>query len=259
MNDHAHEPADPIQVRAGMSLDATGDHVAEGPAPTTVEPAHSIARPILDREMRDVKDAIIRLGSSVQDALIRALDALVRHDAEAATAVIRDDARINAMRGEVEDLVILSIATQSPVARDLRYLLMLDNVSGELERIGDYAANVAKQARKLAPEPPLREYVHLPELGRLAADGVGRITRALIDLDPDEARSVAAADDDIDRLYHEIIEETKALMAADGANVERGLRIVFAAHYLERAGDRMTNIAEDVVFLATGHVEDLNQ
>jgi phosphate transport system protein len=259
MNDHAHEPADPIQVRAGMSLDATGDHVAEGPAPTTVEPAHSIARPILDREMRDVKDAIIRLGSSVQDALIRAMDALVRHDAEAATAVIRDDARINAMRGEVEDLVILSIATQSPVARDLRYLLMLDNVSSELERIGDYAANVAKQARKLAPEPPLREYVHLPELGRLAADGVGRITRALIDLDPDEARAVAAADDDIDRLYHAIIDETKALMAADGANVERGLRIVFAAHYLERAGDRMTNIAEDVVFLATGHIEDLNQ
>jgi phosphate transport system protein len=258
MNDHAHEPADPIQVRAGMSLDATGDHVPEGPAPTTVEAAHAIARPLLDREMRDVKDAIIRLGSSVQDALIRAMGALVRHDAEAALAVIRDDARINAMRGEVEDLVILSIATQSPVARDLRYLLMLDNVSNELERIGDYAANVAKQARKLAPEPPLKEYVHLPELGRLAADGVGRITRALIDLDPDEARAVAAADDDIDRLYHAIIEETKALMAADGANVERGLRIVFAAHYLERAGDRMTNIAEDVVYLATGHMEDLN-
>jgi phosphate uptake regulator len=213
MNDHAHEPADPIQVRAGMSLDATGDHVPEGPAPTTVEAAHAIARPLLDREMRDVKDAIIRLGSSVQDALIRAMGALVRHDAEAALAVIRDDARINAMRGEVEDLVILSIATQSPVARDLRYLLMLDNVSNELERIGDYAANVAKQARKLAPEPPLKEYVHLPELGRLAADG---------------------------------------------ANVERGLRIVFAAHYLERAGDRMTNIAEDVVYLATGHMEDLN-
>jgi phosphate transport system protein len=136
---------------------------------------------------------------------------------------------------------------------------MLDHVAGELERMGDYAANVSKQARKLAPEPPLKLYVHLPELGRLAAEGVGRITRALIDLDPDEARAVAATDDEIDRLYHEIIDEVKALMTADGANVERGLRMVFAAHYLERVGDRMTNIAEDVVFLATGHIEDLNQ
>ena len=258
MTDHDHGPADPIQVRAGMSLDATGDHATEGPAPTTVEPAQVISRPILDREMRDVKDAIIRLGSSVQEALLRAIDSVVRHDAEQAAAIILDDARLNAMRGEVEDLVILTIATQSPVARDLRYLLMLDHVAGELERMGDYAANVSKQARKLAPEPPLKEYVHLPELGRLAAEGVGRITRALIDLDPDEARAVAATDDEIDRLYHAIVDEVKVLMTADGDNVERGLRIVFAAHYLERVGDRMTNIAEDVVFLATGHTEDLN-
>jgi phosphate transport system protein len=208
--------------------------------------------------MRDVKDSIIRLGSSVQESLLRAIDSLVRHDAEEALAVIRDDARLNAMRGEVEDLIILTIATQGPVARDLRYLLMLDHVASELERMGDYGANVSKQARKLAPEPPLKEYVHLPELGRLAAEGVGRITRALIDLDPDEARAVAATDDEIDRLYHAIVDEVKELMAADGANVERGLRIIFAAHYLERVGDRMTNIAEDVVFLATGHTEDLN-
>lgn len=252
------EPLEEAAAAAALTGSPTfGQPRGAAPSGAPGVPIH-VDRPALDREMRDVKDAIIRLGSSVQDALVRAMDALVHHDAEAALGVIRDDARMNAMRAEVEDLVILAIATQGPVARDLRYLLMLDNVAGELERIGDYAANVAKQARKLAPEPPLREYVHLPELGRLAADGVGRITRALIDLDPDEARAVAAADDEIDGLYHAIIEETKSLMAADSANVEPGLRIVFAAHYLERAGDRMTNIAEDVVFLATGHMEDLN-
>lgn len=234
-----------------------GGGAAAAAGRATSLPAH-MDRPSLDREMRDIKDAIIRLGSSVQEAILRSIDALVRHDAEQALAVIRDDERINAMRGEVEDMTILAIATQGPVARDLRFLLMLDNVAGELERIGDYAANVAKQARKLAPEPSLKEYVHLPELARLAADGIGRITRAIIDLDPAEARDVAASDDEIDRLYHVIFDETKGLMAADGANVERGLRIIFAAHYLERAGDRMTNIAEDVVFLATGHMEDLN-
>jgi phosphate transport system protein len=248
---------------AAAAAALTGSPTFDGSGTTTTPlnaqgiPTH-VDRPSLDREMRDVKDSIIRLGSSVQESLVRAIDSLVRHDAEAALAVIRDDARLNAMRGEVEDLIILTIATQGPVARDLRYLLMLDHVAGELERMGDYAANVSKQARKLAPEPPLKEYVHIPELGRLAAEGVGRITRALIDLDPDEARAVAATDDEIDRLYHAIVDEVKELMTADGANVERGLRIVFAAHYLERVGDRMTNIAEDVVFLATGHTEDLN-
>ncbi len=253
-----HESLEEAAAAAAYTGSPTsGGEPDAGPHHLPGVPSH-VDRPSLDREMRDVKDAIIRLGSSVQEALLRAIDALVRHDADQAIAVIRDDARINAMRGEVEDLVILTIATQGPVARDLRFLLMLDKVAGELERMGDYAANVSKQARKLAPEPPLKEYVHLPELGRLAAAGVGRITRALIELDPDEARSVAASDDDIDRLYHAIVDETKALMAADGANVERGLRIIFAAHYFERAGDRMTNIAEDVVFLATGHTEDLN-
>ena len=255
--DETLEEAAAAAALTGSPTFGGGAGGASGDATATGVPVH-VDRPSLDREMRDVKDAIIRLGSSVQEALVRAMDALVSHDAEAALAVIRDDTRVNAMRGDVEDLVILTIATQGPVARDLRFLLMLDNVAGELERIGDYAANVSKQARKLAPEPPLKEYVHLPELGRLAANGVGRITRAIIDLDPDEARAVAASDDDIDQLYHAIVEETKGLMAADGANVERGLRIIFAAHYLERVGDRMTNIAEDVVFLATGHVEDLN-
>jgi phosphate transport system protein len=254
-NESLEEAAAAAALTGSPTFDGSGAGTAAAASPPI--PAH-VDRPSLDREMRDVKDSIIRLGSSVQESLVRAIDSLVRHDAEAALAVIRDDARLNAMRGEVEDLIILTIATQGPVARDLRYLLMLDHVAGELERMGDYAANVSKQARKLAPEPPLKEYVHLPELGRLAADGVGRITRALIDLDPDEARAVAATDDEIDRLYHAIVDEVKELMAADGANVERGLRIVFAAHYLERVGDRMTNIAEDVVFLATGHTEDLN-
>jgi phosphate transport system protein len=255
-NESLEEAAAAAALTGSPTFDGSGTGAAGQSVPGI--PMH-VDRPSLDREMRDVKDAIIRLGSSVQEALLRAIDSVVRHDAEQAAAVIRDDARLNAMRGEVEDLIILTIATQGPVARDLRYLLMLDHVAGELERMGDYAANVSKQARKLAPEPPLKLYVHLPELGRLAAEGVGRITRALIDLDPDEARAVAATDDEIDRLYHEIIDEVKALMTADGANVERGLRMVFAAHYLERVGDRMTNIAEDVVFLATGHIEDLNQ
>ena len=153
---------------------------------------------------------------------------------------------------------VWTIATQAPVARDLRFLLALDHVGYELERMGDHAASVAKQVRKLAPEPPLKKYVDLPAMGELAATLVGGILVALVDIDVDAARTVARRDDEIDELYHRTFDEVVRLMRADPDNVERGTRILFAAHYLERIGDRVTNIAEDVVFLASGQIEDLN-
>jgi phosphate transport system protein len=212
----------------------------------------------LDTEMRDVKDGILRMGSLVEESIRAAIDALEAHDAEAATGVILGDGRINEMQRDVSSLITRTIATQSPVARDLRFLLALDHVGYELERMGDHAASVAKQVRKLAPEPPLKRYVDLPAMGELAAILVGGILRALVDIDVDAARSVAARDDEIDTLYHRTFDEVVALMRADPGNVERGTRILFAAHYIERIGDRVTNIAEDVVFLASGQIEDLN-
>ena len=216
------------------------------------------ARAQLDNEMREIKDNILRMGSYVEEAIRAAIQALIGHDAAGATAVIAADGRINEMQREVTGLITRTIATQQPVARDLRFLLSLDHVSYELERMGDHAASVAKQVRKLAPEPPLKRYVDLPAMGELAAQLVGGILRALIDVDMDAARSVAARDDEVDHLYHQTFAEVLDLMRASPDNVERGTRILFAAHYIERIGDRVTNIAEDVVFLASGEIEDLN-
>jgi phosphate transport system protein len=224
------------------------------PTPAVVHPA----RAALDQEMLEIKHTVLRMGSLVEDAIRAAIGALVDHDAGAATDVIVNDRRINEMQREVSTLITRTIATQSPVARDLRFLLSLDHVSYELERMGDHAGSVAKQVRKLAPEPPLKQYVDLPAMGELAAQLVGGILRALVDIDQWVAREVAARDDEIDALYHRTFSEVVDLMRADPANVERGTRILFAAHYLERIGDRVTNIAEDVVFLATGEIEDLN-
>jgi phosphate transport system protein len=162
------------------------------------------------------------------------------------------------MQREVSTLITRTIATQSPVARDLRFLLSLDHVSYELERMGDHAGSVAKQVRKLAPFPPLKRYVDVPAMGELAATLVGGVLRALVDVDVVAARAVAARDDEIDTLYHKTFDEVVELMRVDPSNVERGTRILFAAHYIERIGDRVTNIAEDVVFLASGEIEDLN-
>jgi phosphate transport system protein len=222
-----------------------------------IEAVHP-ARPGLDAEMQEIKHDVLRMGFLVEEAIRAAISSLVAHDVEAATAVIVNDRRVNEAQRGISTLITRTIATQSPVARDLRFLLSLDHVAYELERMGDHAGSVAKQVRKLAPYPPLKRYVDVPAMGELAAALVGDILRALVDIDVAQARAVAARDDEIDTLYHRTFDEVVELMRADPGNVERGTRILFAAHYLERIGDRVTNIAEDVVFLASGEIEDLN-
>ncbi len=221
-------------------------------------PPHQATRSPLDRDEREITAVVLRMGALVEAQIHAAIDALVGHDAARAGAVIAEDARVNEAQRQVTSLIAMTIATQQPVARDLRFLLSLDHVVYEVERIGDHAAGVAKRARELAPEPPLKRYVDLPRMGEIAADLVRAIIVALVDVDADAARAIAARDDEIDHLYHRTFDEVLALMQADAANVERGMRIILAARELERIGDRVTNIAEDIVFLATGEVEDLN-
>lgn len=216
------------------------------------------SRANLDHEERLIKDGVLRMGSLVETQILGAVDALVYHDAEKGRSVITNDRLVNEAQREVSSMIVTTIATQQPVARDLRFLLALDHVVYELERIGDHAGSVAKQAVKLAAEPPLKEYVDVPKMGRLAAELVRGVLDALVAIDETVARGVAARDDEIDSLYHSIFSEVVDLMRRDPANVERGTRILFASHYIERIGDRVTNIAEDVVYLATGDVEDLN-
>ena len=155
-------------------------------------------------------------------------------------------------------LITVTIATQQPVARDLRFLLTLDHVTYELERIGDHASSrrqAGPQARPGAAaqglRPPARDGRARRPSWSTASFGPWSTRRGA-------AREVAVEDDEIDRLYHAIFDEVVELMREDPANVERGTRIIIASHYLERIGDRATNIAEDVVYLVTGDVEDLN-
>ena len=257
MTDEQRTPAPRLpEAYAGVLDDIDSGLGLDRPAGAG-QPIHR-HRQSFDRELQDIKDSVLRMGSLVEESIRAAIDALIRHDAEAASGVIVGDAGINEVQRKVSSMITATIATQAPVARDLRFLLTLDHVSYELERMGDHAASVAKQVRKLAAEPPLKGYVDLPKMGELAAQLVHGILRALVDVDETMAREVAAQDDEVDELYHRIFDDVLDLMRADPENVERGTRILFAAHYLERIGDRVTNIAEDVVFLATGDIEDLN-
>lgn len=222
------------------------------------ESMRSVPRASLDREERIIKETLLRMASLIEERIRLTIRALETHDAALALTVIEGDAEINAMQAEALDHIIRTIATQAPGARDLRFLLTLDHIAYELERIGDSIANVAKRVRDVAPHAPLAEYVGIPEMGRLAARILADVGRALVDSDVSVARAVASQDDAIDAHYHRATDELIRLGQADPANVERAARLLIAAHYLERIGDRVTNIAEDVVFLATGEHEDLN-
>jgi phosphate transport system protein len=222
------------------------------------EPVVTLPRGPLDREERTIKEILLRMGSIIEERIRLTVEALETHDAEKALFVIRGDEEINALQVQAMDHVILTIATQGPVARDLRFLLTLDRIGYELERIGDSIANVAKRARELAPEPPLDSHVGVPEMGRLAAQFLAATMRALVDADAAGAREVSVRDDEIDTIYHRAVDRLTELAKADPANVERSMRLLIAARYMERVGDHITNIAEDVVFLSSGLREDLN-
>lgn len=221
-------------------------------------PDSATHRETLDRGEREIKDQVLRMASLVEQQIRDAISALVARDAEKAALVVAGDAKVNDAQRDASALITTMIATQQPVARDLRFLLSLDRVTYELERMGDHAGDVAKQVRKMAAEPALRPYADVATMGRIAADLVRGIAGALVDVDEALAREVAAGDDEIDHLYQQVFIEVNDLMRADPANVERGTRILFAAFDFERIGDRVTNIAEDVVYLATGLHEDLN-
>ena len=247
-----------VEDQPGMPILGSGTLSAVDTAAETERHDAKRMRESLDGEMREVKDGVLRMGSYVEEQILAALDAIVHRDAELARKVIASDGRVNETQRAVSAVVAMTIATQAPVARDLRFLMALDRVTYELERMGDHAGSVAKQARKLAGVTSMVTYDELTPMAQLAARQVRDVVMALVDIDEATAREVAARDDEIDRLYHQVFDDVLAEMRTDPEKVDPGTRILFAAHYIERIGDRVTNIAEDVVFLATGEVEDLN-
>jgi phosphate transport system protein len=214
-------------------------------------------RDVFDREMLGLREGVVRMGGLVATAIDAAVGALARQDTAAAVAVVADDRAINAAQSDLTALIVTTIATQSPVAGDLRFVLSLAHVAYELERIGDHAAGVAKQVLKIDATRNAGS-AGLDHMGELASAILHGVLLALVDLDAEAARKVAAQDDEIDRLYHAYFERALERMRVEPAWVDAGAHLLFAAKDLERIGDRVTNIAEEIVFLAIGEIEDLN-
>jgi phosphate transport system protein len=222
-----------------------------------MEPLAHPHRPSLATEQRQVRDLVLEMGEMVDVAIDDATRALIDRDVEIASKVIAGDAKLNARQGEVHEHCLAVILTQAPVARDLREILGFLHMSDELERMGDHCVNVARIGRNLADLPPLGAPVDLAVLSRTCAEQVRDMLNALVARDIDRAREVAARDDRVDRIYHRIVDDILQLMVADTRNVYAGTQLILVAMNLERIADRVTNLAEDLVFLETGNVEEL--
>jgi phosphate transport system protein len=217
-------------------------------------------RASFERELQLLRESLLRMASLVESQIDKAIAALRALDRDGADEVRHNDQTINELFRQIREQVFLVLATQQPVARDLRTLMGIQYIAMELERIGDYAVRIARRTAILAglPQRPLR--VEFGLMGEVASQQVREILDALIEHDVDGAREVAAKDDEIDRLYHRVFDDLIEDLATDASDTEEALRavtLIQVAHNLERIGDRVSNVAEDIVFLESGQVVEL--
>ena len=211
-----------------------------------------------DRDLRMLQDELLLLGSMVEKAIAKAMDALKRRDPEASNEVIKQDDIIDQKQVELEECCIDLIATQQPLAGDLRILLTVLHVAMELERIGDYAEGIAKISLLIGDEPPLKPLMEIPRMAEKASDMLRRSLDALVNRDVVGSMVVWSDDDEIDELYEQVFQELLTFMMADPSTIRRATYLLWVAHDLERIADRTTNIAERVIYLVTGKVSDIN-
>ena len=196
-------------------------------------------------------------GSMVDKTLSRAMEALKNRDVATANQVILNDLKINEKRFNIEEKCIQLIATQQPMASDLRNIICVLNVVTELERIGDHAEGIGKIVVMIGDEPPLKPLIDLP---RMADKTIGMLRRSLdafINHDADTAREIIAEDDAVDSLYEQVFHDLLIFMAEDPRTITRATRLLWVAHNLERSADRVTNICERVVFCVTGKMQEI--
>ena len=211
-----------------------------------------MVRPNLDTSLDRLTDDLLGLGSMVEKALAKSLDALKRRDLEASSQVIQEDDEIDRQCVQLEEQSIELIATHQPVARDLRRLITTLHIAVELERMGDYAEGIAKISLMMGEEPPLKPLIDIPRMGEKASDMLRRSLDALVNRDTVAAMGVLLADDEVDGLYDKVYRELLTYMIQDPNSIQRATYLLWVAHDLERVADRATNIAERVIYLVTG-------
>lgn len=216
-------------------------------------------RSAFDQELQELRDNVLRMGSMVDTAIGRSIQALKERDQTLAQNIIAEDEDINELRFKVEGDCVRLIARQQPAARDLRFIVAAMNIVLDLERMGDHAAGIATIVVRMGDEPLLKPLIDLPRMAQIARE----MLRASLDAfmsenDKQEAMAITMRDEEVDQLYHQIFRELITFMIEDPRTVTRAMYLLFCAHNLERVADRVTNICERVAFVATGRMQEIS-
>jgi phosphate transport system protein len=217
-----------------------------------------MVREALERELQRLQDETLALGSMVENAITESVEVLKRRDMEGSRRLIAEDRQINQKRFAIEADAVALIATQQPMASDLRAIAAVLDISHELERIGDYAKGIAKVNLMIGEEPLVKPLVDVPRMAETARSMLHRALQAFVERDVDMARAIPAEDDEVDYLYNQVYRELVTYILADPSAIERANYLLWVAHNLERAADRVTNICERVIFTVTGEVLELD-
>ena len=209
-----------------------------------------------DREIQLLQDEILEMGSLVEKQIGRSIEALKTLDHEGARRVIETDSEVDRMRFQIEEHAIQLIATQQPMASDLRTIVAALNVIVDMERMGDHAEGIAKIALMHGDQPLLKPLIDIPRMAEIATSMLHRALDAFVRRDEAAARQVEDDDDEMDTLYDQVYRELLTYMLSDPRTIDRATWLLWVAHNLERIADRATNIGERVVFLTTGRMQD---
>ena len=216
----------------------------------------SFVRKTFEGEIKQVKDEILVVGSMVEQAIMESVEALRKRDMKASERIFAADQDINRKRFDIETKLMIMIATQQPMAHDLRVLASILEINSELERMGDYAKGICNINIRMGAEPLLKPLIDIPRMAQKGADMLHRALTAFVNEDMDTARQIPSEDDEVDELYKQVYRELMTFVIADPTAIERANWLLWAAHNLERFADRVTNICERTVFIVTGELHE---
>jgi phosphate transport system protein len=219
----------------------------------------SISRSAFHRELDRLQDEVLVLGSMVEKATLRAVDALRARNIAAARAIEAEDTLINRKRFEIEEGALLLIATQQPMASDLRQLAAILHIVTDLERMGDYAAGIAHISVQIGDEPLIKPLIDIPRMAEKATSMLRRALDAFVERDVEAAEAIAREDDEVDDLYQQVYRELLTIMLANPRTIDQATRLLWVAHNLERVADRVQNICERVVFVVSGRMQEFSR
>lgn len=217
-----------------------------------------MTRDLFQSELTQLQDEVLVLGSMAEKSVLDSMEALRDGDPAWSRKIIEDDHRINKKRFEIEDRCIFVVASQQPMASDLRALASILYIITDLERIADHAEGIAKINLMLGDEPLPRRLGYIPGMADRAVAMLRGSLKAYIDHDVESARQICDADDEVDHLQDSVYEESIKAMIADPSTIQRNTYLIWTAHNLERIADRCTNICERVIYLVTGRMEEIN-